>query len=54
MFRDTWREQDLGFCDGMVLPTVPTDLDRLANFLALFGAPPNAQPLRWIFSVTNI
>lgn len=54
VFRDTWREQDLGFADGIVLPAVPEDLDRLANFLALLGALPVAQPLRWIFSVTNI
>lgn len=54
VFRDTWREQDLGFADGIVLPAVPEDLDRLTNFLALFGALPNTQPLRWIFSVTAI
>lgn len=54
VFRETWREQDLGFADGVELPAVPTDLDRLPRFLALFGVPLNAQPLRWVFSVTNI
>lgn len=54
VFRETWREQDLGFTADIGLPTVPEDLNRLADFLALFGAPMPAGLMSWIFSVTSI
>ena len=53
VYRETLREQRVGYVDTFVLPEVPEDVARLADFLHRFGFIYKKAP-RWIFGVTDV